>query len=779
MQNKLVLGALTALNLLTPSVRAADEPCLAVAKLQEKAAKGVEVPRPYDAAYLVQFDAETAYKCITSVPFNKDAAVKVLEISKSYFQFHSTLAYLKDPPASYQQESVDVMSKLDEFTTKAKNGEYKNLYEFDVDFYRLAQATHESHFSKDSHLIGLFRWTLDDTIVSVSTDGKALPQVYAASDISNNVNSPSAIVELAGQPVYSYLQGYLKNFTANGLIEPHADFNALMYNTGLEFASWAQSSDASMAPTAFKTTPIYNGKSLKGKFANGSDFEWAYKAGSNANLTLNQYFSGQDIYDLKVVKANSTQSDDSTVETKRRKKRSYNPDVKLVKRADSSDDEVAVPYAAWPTNPIVVQDNFTFGGTVSGYYFDENQLGVLSIPSFDTDENSSETFDLAVASFINQTRSRGAKRIVIDLTGNGGGTLWMGYDTFRHFFPKKVPNLLWRTRAHSALNVLGSVLGWSGAQNTSYEDVPDINYQYGSKPDLTKFSSWKEFYGPRELKNDKFTSTATYDFTDKKLAGELGFYLAGYGDNIPDYDEAFPAENIVLLVDGGCGSTCSSFSTLMKHVANVRTVAVGGIPEYGPMQGVASTRGSMMREWNYFGDAITYIRSVLETIDESDKEATYSKIGISSSDVDNLPKALADSPWTVDGAINMFDTLQAGNQDTPRQFLYEASACRIFYTGEMIRDVSKLWQAAGTIAGGDNSTCVSGSQNAVGSKPLTFITDSPGFGYSELWSRANSTDVPNVKTDDTSSNSTEDSAASSYRVGLPLAVVAIAATLLL
>ncbi|CAG9942940.1 unnamed protein product [Clonostachys rosea f. rosea IK726] len=695
MQNKLVLGALTALNLLTPSVRAADEPCLAAAKLQEKAAKGVEVPRPYDAAYLVQFDAETAYKCITSVPFNKDAAVKVLEISKSYFQFHSTLAYLKDPPASYQQESVDVMSKLDEFTTKAKNGEYKNLYEFDLDFYRLAQATHESHFSKDSHVLGLFRWTLDDTIVSVSTDGKALPQVYAASDINNNVNSPSAI------------------------------------------------------------------------------------AGSNANLTLNQYFSGQDIYDLKVVKANSTQSDDSTVETRRRKKRSYNPDVKLVKRADSSDDEVAVPYAAWPTNPIVVQDNFTFGGTVSGYYFDENQLGVLSIPSFDTDENSSETFDLAVASFINQTRSRGAKRIVIDLTGNGGGTLWMGYDTFRHFFPKKVPNLLWRTRAHSALNVLGSVLGWSGAQNTSYEDVPDINYQYGSKPDLTKFSSWKEFYGPRELKNDKFTSAATYDFTDKKLAGELGFYLAGYGDNIPDYDEAFPAENIVLLVDGGCGSTCSSFSTLMKHVANVRTVAVGGIPEYGPMQGVASTRGSMMREWNYFGDAITYIRSVLEAVDESDKEDTYSKIGISSSDVDNLPKALADSPWTVDGAINMFDTIQAGNQDTPRQFLYEASACRIFYTGEMIRDVSKLWQAVGTIAGGDNSTCVSGSQNAVGSKPLTFITDSPGFGYSELWSRANSTDVPNVKTDDTSSNSTEDSAASSYRVGLPMAVVAIAATLLL
>jgi hypothetical protein len=45
-----------------------------------------------------------------------------------------------------------------------------------------------------------------------------------------------------------------------------------------------------------------------------------------------------------------------------------------------------------------------------------------------------------------------------------------------------------------------------------------------------------------------------------------------------------PAENIVILTDGACSSACSKFVGLMTRMGGVKTVAVGGRPEGGPMQ---------------------------------------------------------------------------------------------------------------------------------------------------------------------------------------------------
>ena len=77
--------------------------------------------------------AKLAYDCITSVPLNQTAAVKLLDGIVPYFRWQSNTAWLKDPPAEYAekvQPAVDIWVGLEDVRSKVEGGEYEN--EFDV-----------------------------------------------------------------------------------------------------------------------------------------------------------------------------------------------------------------------------------------------------------------------------------------------------------------------------------------------------------------------------------------------------------------------------------------------------------------------------------------------------------------------------------------------------------------------------------------------------------------------------------------------------------------------
>lgn len=76
--------------------------------------------------------AQLAYDCITSVPFNQSAALKLLDGIAPYFRWQSSTAWLKDPPAEYVekvQPAVDIWGELEDIKSKAKAGGYENEYE--------------------------------------------------------------------------------------------------------------------------------------------------------------------------------------------------------------------------------------------------------------------------------------------------------------------------------------------------------------------------------------------------------------------------------------------------------------------------------------------------------------------------------------------------------------------------------------------------------------------------------------------------------------------------
>jgi len=71
----------------------------------------------------------------------------------------------------------------------------------------------------------------------------------------------------------------------------------------------------------------------------------------------------------------------------------------------------------------------------------------------------------------------------------------------------------------------------------------------------------------------------------------------GLGINLtapPPSFQPFSASNINLLYDGVCASTCALASTMFRHQAHVRSLALGGRPSLSPMQYVGGVKGAQV-----------------------------------------------------------------------------------------------------------------------------------------------------------------------------------------
>ncbi|VUC21457.1 unnamed protein product [Clonostachys rosea] len=759
-------------------------PCRQVASQQVQARAGIKLDYTSDQKFLVRFDGETAYKCITSVPIDNDAASTMIDVLKRYFSFQSTISYLKDPPKSYQQLPVDVMGRFDEIKAKIGNKNYTNQYELELDIRSIIRDAHDGHFTYSAGILGLFTWSLNESIISVSSDGRELPQIFAYSDILNEIKNASPIVEFDGKSVFTYLQTYLKERSdPTTVVDPHAAWNRLMQSSASVLGKTGHKPSASLAFNHFQATQVYNGPSLRGKFANGTTFEWAYMAGSSTNLTKAQYFDGQAIYEGRVLNAD------------------YDDDEFVVKAMDESSKRVQATemtlsastttsnktYVGYPTNPIVTQVQFGSGGVVSGYILTNDSVGVLSLPGFrKADGASLASYRSAVSDFITKAKKAGVKKVVIDLSGNGGGQVTLAFDLFNMFFPSTRPSHLFRARAVPELLTYGRfVTGITMNKNKLFNSstvsvVTDeytnnrvFNADYSRKPGNARWASFDEFYGPVTIHNDSFTNVGQYEYDDD------GLTIAKRDGSSPP----FKAEDIILLTDGTCASTCFVFASLMKTGAGVKSVVVGGIPQNSPMQSTSGTRGSNVRDLSFLSESTDMVRNFAHGFTDKQMKG----LNITSEDLANLLPPLDKAPFVVGSSagVNILDTVLPTSPETPRQFVYEAANCRLFWTSDMVRDITRLWSTAAKYASGDESVCVSGSVDGPGSRVNDTITDSPGFSYSTTWENANQTNIskadssPNSGGNSGSGDEKDDDSAGNLLQLTPISLAFMALTFLL
>jgi hypothetical protein len=142
-------------------------------------------------------------------------------------------------------------------------GNYKNRYSFEVQAQLLVNRTHDSHATLNAGILKAFTSTSSWGLVSVSEDGKKLPDIYLAEDLHRSQWEgwrASLITHINDQEVVQWLSQWAE-LNVHGYLEPNTDWNALMDHP----ARWI-----SRELSSFQSTKLYPGDKLNFRLANGT-----------------------------------------------------------------------------------------------------------------------------------------------------------------------------------------------------------------------------------------------------------------------------------------------------------------------------------------------------------------------------------------------------------------------------------------------------------------------------------------------------------------------------
>jgi len=245
-------------------------------------------------------------------------------------------------------------------------------------------------------------------------------------------------------------------------------------------------------------------------------------------------------------------------------------------------------------------------GTVAGYYLDSHpDVAVLTLSTF-----LAFDFSEVVSKFLNASSGFDMKKkLVIDVSANGGGNIILAFDLFKQLAPNKEPYGGTRYRGTEVFDKIGGTVSRKLDAGGSPEDIAledpllysfeslPFNYKYDVGADLKPFKSWTDKFGPATYNNDTFTNIIRWDLDDPMLYDLTGTSVTGHG-SIPNNPLYYEPENIVIVYDGYCASTCAVFSEFMRTELGVKTVALGGRPRLGPQQAVGGVKGANVYQYS-------------------------------------------------------------------------------------------------------------------------------------------------------------------------------------
>jgi hypothetical protein len=391
--------------------------------------------------------------------------------------------------------------------------------------------------------------------------------------------TPSAVTTIDGQEVVTFLEDVSRT---QNLQDPDALYN-------LVFTELASVSINGEGSSTFVTNGgiKYVGAETTLIFENGTSRTFQNTAGLRQNFT--GIDTGEDYY-AKFCTPSKTTEEAAASST-------APPEEPLPGEPTATETPAPEPTATGYPYPVIKHSK----NVVGGYYLNGTDVAVLSIPSFNTElDADTQEFQAVVQKFLAQAVKDGKKKLVIDLQANGGGSVILGYDLFLQLFPNLRPYGATNLRASEYVDVMGTVaselIGQIDQNNlTALQQIGAddfYNYRASLNENNKPYKSWEDYYGPVKTSVGELTHNSRYR-NDWPLHTSMsnGIVLTGFNNRSEGFTQPFLPENIVMVTDGYCASTCAVFSEFMKQQAGVQSIALGGRPQYGPMQAVGGVKG--------------------------------------------------------------------------------------------------------------------------------------------------------------------------------------------
>ncbi|KAK4177825.1 hypothetical protein QBC36DRAFT_326230 [Triangularia setosa] len=678
-----------------------NEPCR---KIQENVAKWMTdndiVPKELEGVFrLLQppvpaapIRPSLAFACLKSMPLYADVAKRQVDYLAPLIEWQSTVAYLRDPPKGYLSEGVDLTQGFKDIAAnlQERKPKYSNTFDFLADLHTLLSTrVRDGHFSARSLLLELFTFERGTQFVPISEDGLKTPRLYLRDDVKHYSDgyTPSPISTINGVPVIDF---FLKlSIQSSASHDPDARFNSLFPSLSKDAnLNHAEENDIYILGLEDTTTV---------KLQNGTTLDFDNTAYVRANFS--NIDSGPSLYKT-YGQGNGT--------------------------APSTFAQIFYNWAEqnWtaPRNGFPIPSNTTPSESLRTFLLPDatfEDTAVFALNSFVEAEtpyaNLASLYFAArvnnvTRDFINAAKASNRTKLILDLQGNGGGFTDYITVVYFHLFPPSDPTapynwpMLHQIRAHPQLQWIGTELEKLQSNNTSLSSpLRDLLRLYIT-PNNTKWSSFQEFYGPiPDSKGNTFTNHSLINVTINQFEP---FPFPPNSSAPP-----FAPEDIIIVTDGECASACAIFTSILTHIHGVKTVVLGGRPLNQPMQAIGQVKGGPV--YNFQGFVSPNPRNASTPLPPGVKLPANGKPPL------RIPDALPTAVRDIGGANvaynlgNMFPyDLEKGeiigDEEIPLQMRYQAAHCRLFFTWEMVRDVTAIWRAVREVAWG-NGKCVRGS----------------------------------------------------------------------
>ncbi|TLD11941.1 hypothetical protein PspLS_11298 [Pyricularia sp. CBS 133598] len=648
------------------------------------------------AASAKTFPPSLALDCLQSIPVEVDADLELLDQLTLQVETLSTLDYLKAPPAGYLIPGVDIMGAFDEMRRKLKDRKYANQYHFFEELVGVYQAASEGHFSWRPNLLWPFelKRSADLRLVTISKDGLELPKVYTQRDLVKGRREnydPSEIASIDGVPIQDLLAREAFFTTAQ---DPDAKYNMLMESSGVHDSAgqfYLPSRRAAGLPDSHNVT-----------FANSSTVVFRNTAtlrglptGIESTADLIRFYllpsSSSSSASKALVLSASHSQQPSFAEALRRAERNPTSEEhgSLSRRSIRARDS----FLPHELGPFVSHKM----GMMHGYLLDRDAC-VLAVPSFsgngtdDTVLDELNEMERVLRAFVATCKAQRRDKLVLDLSGNGGGTYVAGVVLFRFLAPAAEYKQAYSFRASPFMRYLAANM--NDQERRNFYTQPPSEF----KP------SFAEYLQPTpDVKQGPVTSHVVIDP-----------FRPGTSDSSPS--PPFNPDNMIVVTDGLPASTAAGVVGLLSREAGVRVVAFGGRPQEGPMQGAGRTRGGFVYSEEMFHNLSSNWGS------RPDPPRGVAKLP-------TWPMAVQGySDWKTNW--NNEFAVGAARDAVPLQFSYEAAHCRRFYTAENFMDQKTVWADAAAVAW-KGAKCVRGSTvNGDGTIGKGGLDGAPGYSDS-------------------------------------------------
>lgn len=351
----------------------------------------------------------------------------------------------------------------------------------------------------------------------------------------------------------------------------------------------------------------------------------------------------------------------------------------------------------YPEPDFVHRDRYVSGYLLPGEAFADT--AVLAVNSFMSQNGSRRgsplddptDFIRVNTQLVEASRRQGRKKLIIDLQGNGGGLVANAMSMYAAIFPRggDDAHMNMRVRAHAALDWIGTAAEESGA------DMRNQPYPFGFSgmvdENLRNFTTWESFYGPKKL------GDAGEEYTNVLQPVEVTYAADGVPGIFRVPEPWFRPEDTVIVTDGHCASACAYVVGMMARELGVQVVAMGGRPLDAPMQAIGGTKGGPVIRLGSYQQIWPLLTGLKMPPAEIDMTPFTTR---------NPPLAgVPTSTWVVNSANVYLDDDLDG---TPVQFRYEAANCKLYYTWDTLRNMTRLWEAVSSVKW-DGARCVKGS----------------------------------------------------------------------